>query len=191
MSTQSKLNALSLSLDSVDDLISDDDATAPAPEDFIVNVGDVDDEPSDVIEGGADGPAWVELQNRITELRMKYRRSEVDTGSPEYQIATITERITHLTAHLIKNPKDFSTRRGLVALVNQRRRLLNYLFKESVDRYKDLVASLGIRHRAPSRVQSKEEMYGRFPVQKPNKYPNQIKARQRAAEAKKTALGQA
>jgi small subunit ribosomal protein S15 len=105
-------------------------------------------------------------------MRIKHRRSENDTGSPEYQVAGMTERIAYLTEHLKEHPKDFSTRRGLVALVNKRRRLLNYLFKEDVQRYKDVVASLGIRHKAPSPVQTKEEKYGRFPGQKPNKYKN-------------------
>merc|ERR1712154_734785 len=106
-------------------------------------------------------------------MRAKYRRSDADTGSPEYQVAGMTERITYLTDHLKKHPKDFSTRRGLVALVNKRRRLLNYLFKEDEKRYVEVVSSLGIRHKPPSKVQSKEEKYGRFNHQKPNKYKNQ------------------
>jgi small subunit ribosomal protein S15 len=105
-------------------------------------------------------------------MRIKYRRSENDTGSPEFQVAGLTERIAYLTDHLKEHPKDFSTRRGLVALVNKRRRLLNYLFTEDLNRYKDLVDSLGVRHKAPSRVQSKDEKYGRYPQQKPNKYAN-------------------
>merc|ERR1711976_952961 len=76
----------------------------------------------------------------------------------EYQVAGMTERIAYLTEHLKEHPKDFSTRRGLVALVNKRRRLLNYLFKEDVQRYKDFVASLGILHKAPSPVQTKRNM---------------------------------
>merc|ERR1712232_15427 len=104
--------------------------------------------------------------------RQQYRRHETDSGSPEFQIAGMTERIIFLTKHMQQHPKDFSTRRGLVALVNKRRRLLNYLFTEDVQRYKDVVASLGIRHKAPSPVQTKEEKYGRFPGPKPNKYKN-------------------
>ena len=65
-----------------------------------------------------------------------------------------------------EHPKDFSTRRGLVALVNKRRRLLNYLVKEDVERYKEIVAALGIRHKAAGRVRSSEEKYSRFPGQK-------------------------
>ena len=107
-------------------------------------------------------------------MRAKYRRSDNDTGSPEFQVAGMTERISYLTNHLKEHPKDFSTRRGLVALVNKRRRLLNYLFKEDVERYKDVVRSLGVRHKPPSKVQSREQQYGRFPKQKPNKYANKM-----------------
>jgi Ribosomal protein S15 len=64
------------------------------------------------------------------------------------------------------HPKDFSTRRGLVALVNKRRRLLNYLFSEDVQRYKELVGSLGIRHKAPGDVPNRADLYDRFPKQK-------------------------
>merc|ERR1712071_475270 len=62
--------------------------------------------------------------------------------------------------------KDFSTRRGLVALVNKRRRLLNYLVREDVNRYSALVSALGIRHKAPGRVESREEKYANFPKKK-------------------------
>jgi small subunit ribosomal protein S15 len=149
------------------------DVEEAAPEDFIVNVGDIDDEPVDEAADDSD-PAWAVLNERITEMRIKYRRSESDTGSPEFQVAGITERITYLTSHLKEHPKDFSTRRGLVALVNKRRRLLNYLFNEDVGRYSDLLASMGIRHKPPTKVQSRDTKYGRFPKQKANKYANQL-----------------
>ena len=139
-------------------------------EDFIVNVGDIDDEPADDTDDAA--PGWAALNERITELRIKHRRSDKDTGSPEFQVAGITERISYLTDHLKEHPKDFSTRRGLVALVNKRRRLLNYLFNEDLQRYQDIVTSLGIRHKAPGRVQSRSDKYGRFNPQKPTKYSN-------------------
>jgi len=86
----------------------------------------------------------------------------------------MTERIAYLTDHLKTHPKDFSTRRGLVALVNKRRRLLNFLSIEDVGRYKELIASLGIRHKAVGLVPTKEEKYGNFPSQKiPKKHgPN-------------------
>jgi small subunit ribosomal protein S15 len=102
----------------------------------------------------------------MQELREKNRRNEKDTGSPEFQVAGMTERISYLTKHLQLHPKDFSTRRGLVALVNKRRRLLNYLFKEDVTRYAEIVGSLGIRHKAPGRVADRNDKYSRFPKQK-------------------------
>merc|ERR1712029_926138 len=87
------------------------------------------------------------------ELRETHRRHPTDTGSPEYQVAGMTERISHLTSHLKAHPKDFSTRRGLVALVNKRRRLLNYLYKEDEQRYVEIVGALGIPTK--SQVQSR------------------------------------
>jgi len=165
-----KFQTLSVSLASTDDLV-DEDATEPAPEDFIVNAGDLDDEPaSEEVEVAM--PTWFQLNERLIEVRTTHRRHDNDCGSPEFQIAGMTERITFLTKHMQQHPKDFSTRRGLVALVNKRRRLLNYLFTQNVDKYQELVGALGIRHKAPSKVQSKDELYGRFPAQKPNKYPN-------------------
>jgi small subunit ribosomal protein S15 len=165
--TRSVIASRPLFADAADEV---NDVDEPAPEDFIVNVGDID-EPEESDDADA-APAWALLNERITEMRIKYRRSENDTGSPEFQVAGLTERIAYLTDHLKEHPKDFSTRRGLVALVNKRRRLLNYLFTEDLNRYKDLVDSLGVRHKAPSRVQSKDEKYGRYPQQKPNKYAN-------------------
>lgn len=103
---------------------------------------------------------------RVQELRATHRRHDADTGSPEYQVAGMTERISYLTKHLQVHPKDFSTRRGLVALVNKRRRLLNYLCRENEEAYVSLVKSLGIRHKPPSKVRTKEEQYGRFNPQK-------------------------
>lgn len=78
----------------------------------------------------------------------------------------MTERINYLTSHLKLHPKDFSTRRGLVALVNKRRRLLNYLYKQNADGYKAVIASLGIRHKVPGQVEDRNEKFNRFPSQK-------------------------
>lgn len=145
------------------------DIDSPPADDYIVNVGDLegDSDQEDVgVEDDGQPPAWAVSQQRIAELREKHRRHEKDTGSPEYQVAGMTERIAYLTQHLKQHPKDFSTRRGLVALVNKRRRLLNYLFREDVQRYSDIVKSLGIRHKAPGRVPDREEKYSRFPGQK-------------------------
>jgi small subunit ribosomal protein S15 len=75
----------------------------------------------------------------------KYKRSEKDTGSPEVQIALITERIKYLTQHFEIHKKDHHSRRGLLKLVGQRRRLLEYLKKKDVERYRKLINELGIR----------------------------------------------
>jgi small subunit ribosomal protein S15 len=72
-------------------------------------------------------------------------RSEGDTGSPEVQIALLTQRIRDLTEHVQAHPKDHHTRRGLLKLVGQRRRLLNYLRKSDIERYRALVGKLEIR----------------------------------------------
>ena len=68
-----------------------------------------------------------------------------DTGSPEVQVALLTERINHLTEHLKVNPKDHHGRRGLLMMVGKRRRLLRYLQDQDVERYRSLIARLGLR----------------------------------------------
>jgi small subunit ribosomal protein S15 len=75
----------------------------------------------------------------------KYRLHESDTGSPEVQIALLSERITYLTDHFKEHKHDFHSRRGLLKLVGQRRRLLDYLKKKEFKRYKDVIGSLGLR----------------------------------------------
>ena len=75
----------------------------------------------------------------------KYRLHDSDTGSPEVQIALLSERIGYLTEHFKVHKKDHHSRRGLLKLVGQRRRLLDYLKATSVDRYKIIIAELGIR----------------------------------------------
>ena len=79
------------------------------------------------------------------EVIEKYRRDEKDTGSPEVQIALLTERINELTEHLKTNPNDNHSRRGLLKMVGNRRNLLNYLGKKDVQRYRDIVEKLGLR----------------------------------------------
>ena len=74
-----------------------------------------------------------------------YQRSGKDTGSPEVQIALLTERINGLTEHFKTHAKDHHSRRGLLKLVGQRRRLLDYLKRKDTDRYADLIKRLGIR----------------------------------------------
>jgi small subunit ribosomal protein S15 len=85
------------------------------------------------------------IQERKTELVQKYRRHDSDTGSPEVQVALLTERITYLTEHFKTHKKDHHSRRGLLKLVGQRRRLLDYLRTIDQQRYKALIDGLGIR----------------------------------------------
>ena len=75
----------------------------------------------------------------------EYARTEGDTGSPEVQIAILTARINELTAHLQENPKDFHSRRGMMKMIGQRRGLLDYLKRKDIERYRTLIARLGIR----------------------------------------------
>jgi len=79
------------------------------------------------------------------EIIEKYRINENDTGSPEVQIALLTERINQLTEHLKVHKKDHHSRRGLLKMVGQRRALLNYLRDRSFERYKDIVEKLNLR----------------------------------------------
>lgn len=75
----------------------------------------------------------------------KHRTHETDTGSPEVQIALLTERITHLTEHLKMHKKDHHSRRGLLMLVGRRRRMLDYVKQIDVERYRSIIAELGLR----------------------------------------------
>ena len=77
-----------------------------------------------------------------------YRTHGRDTGSPEVQVALLTDRIKGLTEHLKVNKKDVSSRRGLQKMVGQRRRLLRYLSRTDLSRYQELIGRLGLRHRA-------------------------------------------
>lgn len=82
---------------------------------------------------------------RKTELIQKFRQHGQDTGSPEVQIAILTERIGYLTEHFKTHQKDHHSRRGLLQLVSQRRRLLDYLRRHDVERYRSVITALGIR----------------------------------------------
>ena len=82
---------------------------------------------------------------RKQELIGEYATKKGDTGSPEVQVAILSERITNLTDHLKIHKKDFHSRRGLLMMVGQRRRLLDYLDAKNSDRYKELVKRLGLR----------------------------------------------
>ena len=83
-------------------------------------------------------------KTRKQEIITKFARHEGDTGSPEVQIALLTERINHLTEHLKENKKDHHSRRGLLIMVGKRRGLLDYLRKIDVVRYRELIAELGV-----------------------------------------------
>ena len=80
-----------------------------------------------------------------TSIIEKYKRDEKDTGSPEVQIALLTERINELTEHLKAHPKDNHSRRGMLKMVGKRRNLLNYLSKKDINRYREIVEKLGLR----------------------------------------------
>ena len=79
------------------------------------------------------------------EIIQEHGAHEGDTGSPEVQVAVLTKRISHLTDHLRTHKHDFHSRRGLLKLVGKRRRLLKYLQKKDVERYRSLIARLGLR----------------------------------------------
>ena len=84
-------------------------------------------------------------KERKTELIGSYKTHEGDTGSPEVQVAILSERISYLTEHFKVHAKDHHSRRGLLQLVGQRRRLLDYLKRKDSERYTDLIRRLGIR----------------------------------------------
>ncbi len=84
-------------------------------------------------------------KERKEEIIKTYKRDEKDTGSPEVQIALLTQRITELTEHLKVHTKDNHSRRGLLKMVGKRRNLLNYLAKKDIERYRQIVEKLGLR----------------------------------------------
>jgi len=84
-------------------------------------------------------------KERKEELIKKYQRHDNDTGSPEVQIAILSQRISELTDHLRVHKKDHHSRRGLYKMIGQRRGLLNYLMKKDIDRYRAIIEELGLR----------------------------------------------
>lgn len=80
-----------------------------------------------------------------TAIIEEYRINERDTGSPEVQIAILTDRINSLTEHMKKNPKDFHSQRGLSKMVGHRKQLLGYLARVDINRYRDIIKKLGLR----------------------------------------------
>jgi len=85
------------------------------------------------------------VAERKAEVVQKFSRKAGDTGSPEVQIALLSERITYLTEHFKVHLKDHHSRRGLLMMVSQRRRLLDYLKQKNLERYRSVIESLGIR----------------------------------------------
>jgi len=81
----------------------------------------------------------------IAEMAKAFNLAENDTGSPEIQVALLSERITHLTEHLQSHKKDHHSRRGLLMLVGRRRRLLDYIMDNDVEQYRAVIAHLGLR----------------------------------------------
>jgi small subunit ribosomal protein S15 len=82
---------------------------------------------------------------RKTTIISEHRTHDTDTGSPEVQIALLSARISHLTEHMKVHKKDFHSQRGLLMLVGQRRRLLNYLSNKDIERYRSIISRLGLR----------------------------------------------
>lgn len=80
-----------------------------------------------------------------SEVIANFARAEGDTGSPEVQVALLTQRIEHLNAHLATHPKDHHSRRGLLKMIGKRRNLLGYLKNKDIERYRDLIAKLNLR----------------------------------------------
>ena len=99
-------------------------------------------------------------QQEKAELIKKFGRGENDTGSTEVQVAILTTRINNLTEHLKTHKKDFHSRRGLLVMVGQRRRLLDYLNSNSNERYTDLIKSLGLMLKVDAEVGSKTLDFG-------------------------------
>ncbi len=85
-------------------------------------------------------------QAATAKIKKEYQQNDRDTGSPEVQVALLTSRIAELTEHLKMHKKDHSTRRGLLTMVNKRRKLLSYLTKKDNARYQELIKRLGLRH---------------------------------------------
>ncbi len=84
-------------------------------------------------------------QERKNEVIEQYKTHDGDTGSPEVQVAVLSERINNLTEHMKINKKDHHSRRGLLMMVGRRKRLLDYLKKKEIERYRSIIAALGLR----------------------------------------------
>lgn len=116
-------------------------ASTPFPADSLEDDSDVEVEDMQEIVYPA---KWIN-KKAIEECREKFKVHDTDSGSPEFQIASLTTRIAYLTQHLKDNPKDHSSTRGLIRMVSTRRRLLKYLKREEVARFDKVVSDLNIR----------------------------------------------
>ena len=105
-------------------------------------------------------------KDQKTSIIEANRTHATDTGSPEVQVAILTERINQLTAHLKVHPHDFHSRRGMQMMIGKRRRLLDYLAKKDIERYRALIAKLGLRKKAENRggVQGAPPFFHNFPA---------------------------
>lgn len=127
-----------------------EEAEATSPLEGIVDVGEqgeetaVLDDNGEVVEPCAP-PQYVLNAEAIAEARQKFKTHETDSGSPEFQIATLSTRISYLTTHLKANPKDHSSTRGLLKMVSTRRKLLKYLKREDEQRFNNIISGLNIR----------------------------------------------
>jgi small subunit ribosomal protein S15 len=110
-------------------------------------------------------------QENIKASVEKWRLHDQDCGSAATQIAIVHERVKYLTTHMLANKNDASAKRGLQALVTQRRTLLDYLFRTNRKLARQMIAELGIRYREYGSVQTKEEKYGQF---KNTKQPRKV-----------------
>lgn len=120
---------------------------------------------------------WENLQS-VKANAEKWQRHDSDCGSSEVQVARLTARIVYMTEHCIKNKKDKHSRRGLIAMVNRRRKLLNYLFENKPEVCEELVKDLQIRFKDPkAKMVNKTEKYSRFPQAKPRKVTQKKYAR--------------
>ena len=145
--------------DVIEDVVEGGNEYIGEPEVVLTDMEELEAVMSDVDPEQFGPPKPFVNQQAIQAAVEKYKRHSTDSGSPEYQIAVAHERIKYLTAHCQRNPKDYATRRGLVAIVNKRRRMLNYLFRENPSKALTMVSELGVRFKPPGSVQTRAEKY--------------------------------
>lgn len=113
-----------------------------------------------------------QMEDERQQHKQTYARHDTDCGSPELQIALFTARIKHATQHVIDNPKDYASRRGLLAMVSKRRRLLNYYYKRDPEKAEKLVRDLGIRFKFRAKLPTREEKYLQYTIRANRKRKN-------------------